>query len=230
MHQYVNSKNAKDLKFLIRKINTLHPDSKDTFKYHCSAGPWDLKKSQGRHLQILTKEEKPSPSHLQTVCIKWYPLYYWCVIYSISLSCFVYWVKCNIMVFALSPMMKIACNTSVNEACFAVLPALIYTWWTCCCCFFFILEYCFFSALISVVIRSIIMLLKAAWYSLRQESIAPGLNSAMLLEPRLCSSFWSTQGGNKVEMRSKLGYSRVPQNIYKGCLCLLLIILLKCSL
>lgn len=76
VHQYVNSKNAKDLKFLIREINTMHPDSKDTFKYHCSAGPWDLKKSQGRHLQILTKEEKTSSSHLQSVCTKWYPLYY----------------------------------------------------------------------------------------------------------------------------------------------------------
>lgn len=45
----------------------MHPESKDIFKYHCSAGPWDLKKSQGRHLQILTKEEKTSPSHLQSV-------------------------------------------------------------------------------------------------------------------------------------------------------------------
>lgn len=79
----------------------------------------------------------------------------------------------------------------IAEANTSNLPALMYTWWTCCCCFFFIREYCLFSALMSVVIRSIIMLLKAAWYSLRQASIAPGLSSAILLEPRLCSSLWS---------------------------------------
>lgn len=71
------------------------------------------------------------------------------------------------------------------------LPALIYTWWTCCCCFLLIREYCRFSALMSVVMRSIIMLLKAAWYSLRQELMAPGLSSAMLLDLRLCSSWGS---------------------------------------
>lgn len=53
VHQYVNSKNARDLKFLTREINTMRPDIKDTFKYHCSAGPWDLKKSQGHHREIL---------------------------------------------------------------------------------------------------------------------------------------------------------------------------------
>lgn len=47
----------------------------------------------------------------------------------------------------------------------------------------------------SVVIRSIIILLKAAWYSLRQELMAPGLSSAMLLDLRLCSSLASVLGG-----------------------------------
>lgn len=75
------------------------------------------------------------------------------------------------------------------------LPARMYTWWTCCCCFFLIREYCCFSALMSVVMRSIIMLLKAAWYSLRQELMAPGLSSAMLLDRRLCSSFGSALQG-----------------------------------
>lgn len=75
------------------------------------------------------------------------------------------------------------------------LPALMYTWWTCCCCLFFIREYCFFNAEMSMFIRSIIILLNAAWYSLRQASIAPGLSSAMLLEPRLCSSLGSIQNG-----------------------------------
>lgn len=128
VHQYVNSRNAKDLKLLIREINAMHPDSKDTFKYHCSAGPWDLKNSQDCHLQILTKEEKISPSHLQPVCKKWYPLYHYHIRYSISLSWLVYLVKCKQMLFALFPMMKLSCNKSVNETCFDTLPALIYTW------------------------------------------------------------------------------------------------------
>lgn len=93
VHQYVNSKNAKDLKFLIREINIIHQASKDTFKYHCSAGPWDLKKSQGHHLQILTKEEKNIIFSFQSVCTKWYPLSYYCVIYSMYLFFFPVWLN-----------------------------------------------------------------------------------------------------------------------------------------
>jgi hypothetical protein len=46
----------------------------------------------------------------------------------------------------------------------------------------------------SVVIRSIIILLNAAWYSLRQELMAPGLSSAMLFDLRVCSSVASVPG------------------------------------
>lgn len=77
------------------------------------------------------------------------------------------------------------------------LPALMYTWCSCCCCFFLIREYCRFRALMSVVIRSIIMLLNAAWYSLRQELIAPGLSSAMLLHLKVCSSATSAPGAGR---------------------------------
>lgn len=85
------------------------------------------------------------------------------------------------------------------------LPALIYTWWTCCCCFLLIREYCRFSALMSVVMRSIIMLLKVAWYSLRQELMAPGLSSAMLLDLRLCSSWGSVLAAIKTRRNVSRG-------------------------
>ncbi len=71
------------------------------------------------------------------------------------------------------------------------VPVWMYRSPACCCCFCLMREYCFFSALMSVLMRSSIMLLMAAWCSARPAPTAPGLSSAMLLPWELWSALWS---------------------------------------